>query len=803
MKHKWGLLIFILSVSVIGFSQKPESLLAEWNQKAPIEKVYLHIDKDNYLAGEHIWFKAYLQADYLPDTISTVLYAELIDKENNILDRKIMPVLLGTATGQFELSDSLETDNYFIRAYTPTLLNNGADFVFRKSIFVFGKKQNKTVDIVKLTKGISLQFFPEGGNFVNRVTNTIAFMAKAETGLPVQVNGIVYNARNDSITSFSSFHDGMGSFEMIPNENANYYVMLDADESKQKFFLPASANKGIALSMIPHPQGIFFEIQQVVASTSFKAAYMLGQMQHQIVFRQEFTGTKDVLQGLINTEKLNSGILQITIFNKDDLPIAERLYFVNNKEYLLNAEVETDTLNFSEKSRNHFKFRLKDTIQGSFSIAITDAGFSFTPSRQESILSSLLLTADLKGTVHNPAWYFSADNDSTQNAIDYLMMTNGWRRFKWVDLKDDLKTKKLNTDPAFITIAGKVTLQGTKKPFALKQLIAIISSEGIGQRTQMIFTDQNGIFKLDSLLFFGKARIFLIDTRGKKSQYIDVVQTGDSIVKKFSLPFSFDESVVATQINREANPSIFKAVFEYLEKEKGLMMEEVTLKVEKKSPSDLLEEKYTSGLFSSESVRTFDLINTDQYITDNTIFDYLSARVPGIDVASDGVDYTIYYRQGPTASSLGAIPMVIYLNEVEVEANVLATIPPTEIALVKIFSNFAAATGNGAGGVLTVYTKKGSDLPMASRGDLLTYKGFSITKEFYAPNYKTDLSAIYLPDRRTTLVWRPNILLNNINPILPVSFYNSDQCRSFRIVMEGMTTDGKILSFEKTIYPSN
>jgi hypothetical protein len=39
-----------------------------------------------------------------------------------------------------------------------------------------------------------------------------------------------------------------------------------------------------------------------------------------------------------------------------------------------------------------------------------------------------------KGYVHDPAYYFSSDDDSVKTALDLLMMTNGWRRFKWTDL---------------------------------------------------------------------------------------------------------------------------------------------------------------------------------------------------------------------------------------------------------------------------------------------------------------------------------------------------------------------------------
>ncbi|MBK8141117.1 MAG: hypothetical protein IPK57_08880 [Chitinophagaceae bacterium] len=105
----------------------------------------------------------------------------------------------------------------------------------------------------------------------------------------------------------------------------------------------------------------------------------------------------------------------------------------------------------------------------------------------------------------------------------------------------------------------------------------------------------------------------------------------------------------------------------------------------------------------------------------------------------------------------------------------------------------------GSGGALAIYTKKGQDIKNSSRGDLISYKGFSVVKEFYAPNYKAEPELLSKGDSRITLDWRPNIFINNSNPVIPVSFYNSDRTKKFRVVVEGMTTSGKMISLEKII----
>ena len=90
MKKKLLLLFCILFFKLAGKGQQPDELLGRWSKKSPIEKTWLHFDRDNYLAGETAWFKAYLYSDYQPDTISTSLYVELYNQSMKIPDFHIL-----------------------------------------------------------------------------------------------------------------------------------------------------------------------------------------------------------------------------------------------------------------------------------------------------------------------------------------------------------------------------------------------------------------------------------------------------------------------------------------------------------------------------------------------------------------------------------------------------------------------------------------------------------------------------------------------------------------------------------------
>ena len=106
-----------------GAQQLFDSSLKILNTKYPQEKIYLHFDKSYYNTGETIWFKAYLTSNNTPSLISKTLYAELINSDGAILQRKTMPILQSSAASHFDLADSNYNSKLYIRAYTSWMLN--------------------------------------------------------------------------------------------------------------------------------------------------------------------------------------------------------------------------------------------------------------------------------------------------------------------------------------------------------------------------------------------------------------------------------------------------------------------------------------------------------------------------------------------------------------------------------------------------------------------------------------------------------------------------------------------------------
>jgi hypothetical protein len=127
----------------------------------------------------------------------------------------------------------------------------------------------------------------------------------------------------------------------------------------------------------------------------------------------------------------------------------------------------------------------------------------------------------------------------------------------------------------------------------------------------------------------------------------------------------------------------------------------------------------------------------------------------------------------------------------------LQSVSMSDVALIKVLRPpFFGATGGGAGGAIAIYTKKGGDNSAVKGLDFTLIYGYSAIKEFYMPDYEKT-NDTNLPDYRTTLYWNPFLILDKKNRRIKVPFYNSDNCKKIRVVIEGINKTGQFTSEEK------
>ena len=191
--------------------------------------------------------------------------------------------------------------------------------------------------------------------------------------------------------------------------------------------------------------------------------------------------------------------------------------------------------------------------------------------------------------------------------------------------------------------------------------------------------------------------------------------------------------------------------------------------------------------------RTLDFLTSPPTFNER-LFDYLQGNLIGVNVSGGPIDYSLSYRN--TGISDGGIPMTIYLDEFEVEPFTVATLSVSDVALIKLYPNSAIT---GPGGALAIYTKRRAGIPVTRNVPLKEFQieGFSPTKEFFSPNYSDSTNMDIASDKRTTLYWNPFLVTNSSNNAINFSFYNSDNTNQYKVVVQGILADGKLMHIER------
>ena len=74
--------------------------------------------------------------------------------------------------------------------------------------------------------------------------------------------------------------------------------------------------------------------------------------------------------------------------------------------------------------------------------------------------------------------------------------------------------------------------------------------------------------------------------------------------------------------------------------------------------------------------------------------------------------------------------------------------------------------------------------------------GYTPKKSFYSPNYY-QMMMPKEPDNRRTLYWSPNVFVDDLGKATAVFFNNSHDGTQLRISIQGITPDGRMVSFER------
>ena len=756
------LLVTTLTWQVVFGQELPEQLLRDrletFSSFIQPQKVYLHFDKTTYYTGETIWFKGYLFSGvtHLLDERKSNLYVELINTSGDAVDMRILYVEDGLASGDIELRQGLPDGNYMVKAYTDWMKNFSEDMYFTRHIYIVNPEYENIIprrevrrnrrfnrNIERMDGNYEVAFFPESGNFLEGVNNRVAFRVVDQLGSGQKAEGEIVDSRGNVISNVSTDFSGIGVFEFNPEEGSSYEARLTVNGSRhQSFSLPDIMDEGYTLRIDQKEGFININLNSRVSGDNelySRELYLIGHTRGHPRFVQTIDMPDGNMEINVDENLFPSGIAHFTLFTERYRPVAERLIFINGDDELY-FDTRADVTRID--GREHIELNMRvinenhEVTQGSFSLAAV-TGIDDTLFPSNDIMSYLLLDSDLQGMVENPMQYIFPKPDQEVTA-DHLLMTYGWRRFKWENVVAE-EFPEIRYEPhAGLYITGK--LLDPSKDESLSNYPVRLEVKSGHNNVYTTNTMRNGNFIFDGLNYKGTFDIEL-SSRRLPGNYPPVMELLIDDGRDFDYePGTFTREHKITDRGED------------WERIRGLS----------RTNTGKLNDRPVSPQLYGVPDQTIFIDHENS--ADRSLFDVIRNRATG--VSFDGNRLLI---RGQTSVYFNNEPRFM-LDGMFVTRDVFLNLYPGDVERIEIFRGTRAAIFGvrGGTGVILAYTRRPGYRGFDDVRELVML-GYHTPKEFYSdllPSGNTSRNS-----RQRTVHWDPDLVPGNdgvINVQFPV-----------------------------------
>ena len=720
----------------------------------PQDQPYMLFSKETYETGEDMWFKAWLfdRSLLTLSNRSQTLFLRIYDSADSLVWNEKYPISGGRAEGHVFIGEHWKTGEYRVEGYTQSsFYADSTEAVFPQKIWVVDRidKQEPQDTRTGLQKdNIRLGLYPEGGYLVQGIKNYIAFKATDNQGVPVPLSGWLCENRA-RILNIESCHDGMGLLSFVPHEGVRYTVQLT---NGQEFPLPSSLRSG----MVMHLEHT--DRKNVV----FSARQPRGSMPRRISLFVQMRGVPCYQAGGILRDSLiislpmsgfpGQGIAEATLFDEQQRPIAERLFYVlPDKQLTITARPSKEV--YIRRDKGEVRIHVTDSegkpVQAEICMSIFDKAY-MSQAYRETMLSYNFLSTQIRGNIHHPAYYFDRKNPDRLQALDLLLLTQGWRRYTWQASRKDYHGK----------------------PFLCDNIIGM---ESVGSRKMKRNTTNGGEQVIQVFGPSGDSQFLWTDSVGNFSVPVSVMNTlrGGYVYikpllgKEFKPHLTLSDGTVLIDSIRKSKKS-YLSYLNNVEKEKGdvepimtpagtVLLNEVLVTRKRRIP---FRDKFMGRLDSLVNINLGPWVCKHGFLENyKEGYSHLMGdeRAP-VQCAQHSRD-TLNVRRKPI---IGKVYQIIKYE------------PNTQgIWLVKDIQGIKYEG--------PIYT----DEELLRMNNITRVKGYYGQREFYTPDSVEMLSP--LPDARNTLLWSPSVQTDK-NGDATVPFRTSDINTQFVGVVEG--TDG-------------
>ena len=395
----------------------------------------------------------------------------------------------------FQKSETAAADGTFqVRFKLPAAIENGAGQL--AVVVDDGGTRETAAKTIPINLGkLTVDFYPEGGDLVEGLSNRVYVAALDPAGELVHVEGDIVDSAGRAVASVTTVKDGRGSFTFTPIKGQNYQLKFRKPKNVKSIASLPSVNP-LRPVVLTTAGGVFD------AGAPLALAITAKQARLPLVVTATCRGTSVGQTTLITGEAgvMNvvtlplaaaaDGVTRVTVYDYSGPkpePIAERLVFRRGTRKL---NVALDSIHHAPRDASphaeregYYKFspgqkaELKLKVTG-------ERGRPVAATLGVAVVDDALLALAKEQTKHQPATmptqfrlaseiekpeqledvnFYLSDDSKAAEALDLLLGTQGWRRFASQRL-DELVKNKSDDQTEWAALQGMLTASGPGGP---------------------------------------------------------------------------------------------------------------------------------------------------------------------------------------------------------------------------------------------------------------------------------------------------------------------------------------------------
>ena len=653
------------------------------------------------------------------------------------------------------------------------------------------------------TEDYDVTFYPEGGYLLEGTPCRTAYKVLDVSGNSIAATLQLMDEQGNVMATSETLHSGMGVFTFTPESGKRYIVQTFNKQGVKKVFeLPPVQSSAYGIVIKDHQEDMQISINSALHSPH-EELLLLAHVRGKMICAQWLLSDKgDIIT--IAKDQYPSGIVQCLLLDKNYNVLSERLGFIPYRKAIM-CKVRNDKDSYGKRELIHTNLSLVDVngnpVKGNLSVSITD-GTMCVADTTHSILSTLLLSSELKGRIETPSFYLQTDNPEAEKALDLLLMIHGWKRYRLPEIIKGNFEKPAMEPERFTSLSGRLK---DKIGDGKSRYEVYVRNLEFGLN-KTITPGPDGAFRLDSLEFAEGTPIGMIGQRFiRKGETYGRNKT--EIILDKEQAYNISDRTVPQPVLSEMSSGIRRDII-YPADMSNYFLKQVTIK------SDALNKSLNSREIARLKLKNvWELV---EYLGMKFSYPLINSGMDG-SCKIGGISYgcwTCLYKDIPLVLVVnGCAPLqdagiFNYLSLSDIRAIHLYSIDRkkffgtyvypwsyeqhSSIAILKLTLHPDVNIGHllystGIERQIKGYGK------LDTHTDVYPFGGYQEPIAFYSPKYdKGKHDNVLIPDFRSTLYWNPGLQTDSLGEC-DFTFYSADKSIVYRMEIEGMTEEGEMV----------